>query len=531
MPVMEFGGNDSWGYDPAYFLAPDKYYGPKNGLKRFIDSCHNRGIAVIMDIALNHATGDCPLAALYWNASAGQPAPNNPWFNVTAPHPFSVFNDFNHESPATKYFFKRVTEHWLTEYKIDGFRFDLSEGYTQTNSGSDVNLWSQYDASRVAIWKAYYDTLQVKSPGSYAILEHFANDNEEIALSDYGMMLWGNSNYNFSQAAMGYNTDWNFERAIFSVRNWNKPYLVTYMESHDEERLMYKNINFGAALGNYSTKDTATALKRVEMCEAFLMTIPGPKMIWQFGELGYDYPINYCISNGTTSNDCRVGRKPVRWDYLQQERRRRLYDVYGSLGKLRYNGWYKDVFTANNTTIERSLGGPFKWLKVRSATDSSQVVIVGNFDLVQQTAAVTFNTAGTWYDYLNGNTFTATGAAQNITLQAGEYHIYVNRNLTNVVTTPVIDIINAGKELQAFVYPNPVNKSSLLELNIPETGSVQINMYNLTGGLIRNVYSGNMSKGIHFVSLLDKINNLAGGMYLIKVQTKNDSRTLKMLAQ
>ncbi|HEX6171428.1 MAG TPA: alpha-amylase family glycosyl hydrolase, partial [Chitinophagaceae bacterium] len=57
MPFNEFGGNNSWGYNPDFFLAPDKYYGTKNSLKEFIDSCHSKGIAVIMDIALNHATG------------------------------------------------------------------------------------------------------------------------------------------------------------------------------------------------------------------------------------------------------------------------------------------------------------------------------------------------------------------------------------------------------------------------------------------------------------------------------------------
>jgi 1,4-alpha-glucan branching enzyme len=113
MPFNEFEGNNSWGYNPDFFLAPDKYYGTKNSLKEFIDSCHSKGIAVIMDIALNHATGLCPLAALYWNNVTNQPAANNPWFNVTATHPYNVFNDFNHESLATRYFTSRVVEHWL----------------------------------------------------------------------------------------------------------------------------------------------------------------------------------------------------------------------------------------------------------------------------------------------------------------------------------------------------------------------------------------------------------------------------------
>ena len=47
MPLNEFDGNESWGYNPSFFLAPDKYYGPANNLKEFIDTCHRRGIAVI----------------------------------------------------------------------------------------------------------------------------------------------------------------------------------------------------------------------------------------------------------------------------------------------------------------------------------------------------------------------------------------------------------------------------------------------------------------------------------------------------
>ena len=212
MPFNEFEGNNSWGYNPDYFLAPDKYYGSKNSLREFIDSCHSNGIAVIMDIALNHTTGLNPLAALYWNNSTNQPAANNPWLNVTATHPFNVFNDFNHQSPATQYFFNRVVEHWLLEYKLDGFRFDLSKGFTQVNScntpgcssNAEVANWSNYDASRVALWKKYYDDLQAKSPGSYVILEHFAANAEEIELSNYGMLFWGNHNYQFNQASMGW---------------------------------------------------------------------------------------------------------------------------------------------------------------------------------------------------------------------------------------------------------------------------------------------------------------------------------------
>ncbi|HWC54411.1 MAG TPA: alpha-amylase family glycosyl hydrolase, partial [Chitinophagaceae bacterium] len=276
MPFNEFEGNLSWGYNPDFYFAPDKYYGPSNTLKTFIDSCHKKGIAVIMDIALNHSFGLSPLVQLYWDAANNRPAANNPWFNPVAKHPYNVGYDMNHESLATRYFVSRVVEHWLTDYKIDGFRFDLAKGFTQTqtcdNNGNncDVNAWGAYDASRIAIWKRYYDTLQLKSPGCYAILEHFAANTEETELSNYGMMLWGNMAYNYQQAAMGYNTDWNFEGGIFTNRGWTNPYLVTYMESHDEERMMYKNLQYGNSSGSYNIKDLNTALKRIEMCGAFL---------------------------------------------------------------------------------------------------------------------------------------------------------------------------------------------------------------------------------------------------------------------
>ncbi len=535
MPFNEFDGNESWGYNPAYFLAPDKYYGPKNTLKEFVDSCHRRGIAVIMDIALNHTTGANPLAALYWNSTSNQPAANNPWLNVSATHPYNVFNDFNHESMATRYFSSRVIEHWLQEYKLDGFRFDLAKGFTQNTQcgGSTTNeaCISQYHADRVAIWKRYYDTCQLKSAGSYVILEHFAADNEEIELSDYGMLLWGNDTYNFQEAAMGYTATSNFERYLYNARNWSKPHLVSYMESHDEERLMYKNLQFGNNINvSHNVRDLNIALKRIELCAGFFLAAPGPKMVWQFGELGYDFSINRC-TDGTISNDCRLSNKPIRWDYITVVQRKRLYDIFSSMNKLRFHSWYKDVFTANNISVTRSLAGAFKTLTIRSATDSSMLCVVGNFDVTAQAGTFTFPAAGTWYDYLNGSTITATGSSQSFTLQPGEFHIYLNRNLTNAVVTSSGGTNNPGNLLTATVLVNPVAANSVLELNVPQTGSVYASLFDATGKKIRQVLAENFSKGKHRLSIADKINNMPAGIYLLNIQSGNQTTMVKLAIQ
>ncbi|MBI1344409.1 MAG: T9SS type A sorting domain-containing protein [Terrimonas sp.] len=526
MPLNEFEGNSSWGYNPDFFLAPDKYYGPANDFKRFIDSCHSKGIAVIMDIALNHATGLCPLAALYWDGANNRPAANNPWFNQVATHPFSVFNDFNHESQPTKYFFKRVTEHWLQQYKIDGFRFDLSKGFTQTNSGNDVNAWSSYDASRVAIWKSYYDTLQSRAPGSYAILEHFAVNAEEQELSNYGMLLWGNANYNFTAAAKGDLPNSNFEYALHTVRGWNNPYLVSYMESHDEERVMYNTLQSGLGSGSYNTKDLNTALKRSEMCASFLTMMPGPKMIWEFGEQGYDYSINYC-TNGTINNNCRLDPKPIRWDYLQDASRKGLHDVYGKLFSLRNHPLYKNGFLTNS--VDKNLTGAFKWLKI--TTDTSNLLVVGNFDVIPQAGTVTFQSAGTWYDYLDNSTVSATGTAQTLTLQPGEYHVYINRNINNVSTTAVSNLYYNGNPLQAKIYPNPSSGTTIFaNLNIPETGNVLIELLHINGQKIETLQNKFLAKGEYMVTLgLGK--QPVSGNYIISVKTKHYSNYIKFVVQ
>jgi 1,4-alpha-glucan branching enzyme len=531
MPFNEFEGNISWGYNPDFYFAPDKYYGTKTSLKTFIDSCHKKGIAVVMDIALNHSFGSSPMVQLYWDAANNRPAANNPWFNPVPKHAFNVGYDMNHESADTKYYFGRIVENWLQQYKIDGFRFDLSKGFTQMqtcdNAGNNCNVgaWGNSDASRIAIWKGYYDTLQNKSTGSYAILEHFASDAEEIELSNYGMLLWGNMNYNYGQATMGWPTDWDFSRAIASARGWTKPYLVAYMESHDEERIVYKNLNFGNSSGSYNVKDTATALKRMELGAAFLFTIPGPKMLWQFGELGYNYSINTCQDGTIDVNNCRLSPKPIRWDFLNDPRRKSVYNTYSSLINLRMHPWYKEAFMSG--TIDKSLASAVKWIKVSSG-DTSHLLVVGNFDVTPQTATVTFPTAGTWYDYLNNTTIAATGAAQNISLQPGQFYVFVNRNVNNLTATPVANV-PWNDQLATKLYPNPASSNFTIEINLPQSSNVNVDLYNTLGQYVTNLYHGFVVRGTHQLPLKRKA--VLNGNYYARITTKSATKTIQVTLQ
>ncbi len=501
LPFNEFEGNISWGYNPSFYFTPDKFYGPADRLKAFIDACHKEGIAVIMDLALNHQFGQSPLVQMYFDASSGRPTADNPWFNPVPRHGFNVGYDMNHERQATKSFTGRVIRHWLTEYKIDGFRFDLSKGFTQNNTcdpngeNCDITTWSREDSGRIAIWKAYYDTVQQSSEGAYVILEHFAHNDEEKKLADHGMLLWGNLNHAFAEASMGWLQESDFRQGFARERGWNNRHLITYMESHDEERIVFKNINYGNSSGAYSVKQIGTALQRAELAATFFLMIPGPKMIWQFGEQGYDYSINYC-ENGTISPDCRTAPKPVKWDYLQQSSRKRLHELYTALLELRHHSLYSAVFTDGAASYKTD--GAFKWIKL--STDTSDLVLIGNFDVTPLTVDISFTQAGTWYNYLTGATFNATGNAQQFTLQPGEYRLYVNRNITHILTSVrETDMLAASTYLT--VYPNPASAESIISMEIPKSGIVGFSIRNAYGQQVGVADSRYRLKGRHQISL------------------------------
>jgi len=231
MPFSEFEGNSSWGYNPNYYFAPDKYYGPKNTVKAFIDECHQQGFAVVMDMVLNHAYNTCPLVMMYWDEANNRPAANNPWFNTVSPNPvFSWGSDFNHESPDTRNFIDRVNKYWMEEYKVDGFRFDFTKGFTNTPGDGGA-----YDQSRIDILTRMANEIWSDKDDAFVILEHFAANSEEKKLAEAGMLIWGNLNGQYSEGTMGWNENnkSDFSGISYLRRGWNEPNLVGYMESHD----------------------------------------------------------------------------------------------------------------------------------------------------------------------------------------------------------------------------------------------------------------------------------------------------------
>ena len=403
MPICEFDGNYNWGYSPNHYFAPDKAYGTETMYKEFIDECHKRGIAVILDMVFNHATGLNPMNKLY---PYGTDLANNPWFNVSAPHSDNVYEDWNHGFEPAHEMFIRALKYWLTEYKVDGFRLDLSHGLCSDKANTSVgNLKDYYDKGVKAV-----------SPTAYMICEHWGSNmgTERPQLISYGMQCWNNTTNAYCQTAMGWLKDGDgFGEA-------NRDGYVSYCESHDEERMQYKCKKYGN--GDLQT-NTAARLGRIAENVAFNVLLNGSHMLWMWEEIGYDFSINSDVDHPDAYNtNYRCNKKPrpdaIGRSYFTQANRVAAFTKCAQVITLRTQ-LMPEVFEGNPTSQNISSGN-----KLRKIQWGSNVFAAANFDVTtNQTVTLP---SGTWYDYLEG----ATRANGTYTLAPGELKVFTG--------TPVI---------------------------------------------------------------------------------------------
>lgn len=484
MPVMEYEGNISWGYNPSYKFAVDKFYGTEDDLKTLIDEAHKRGMAIILDMVLNHHFGRSPLVQMEASGAFGPPTEENVWFNVNPTHDFNVGFDFNHESQYTQDYVDRVVTYWIEEYKVDGYRFDLSKGFTQKNTLGNVGLWGQFDIDRINLLKRMANVITEVDPESYILLEHFADNTEERELANSGMMLWANTRFA--------NLDWQY----YDTRGWQNPNNVNYLESHDEERVMWENRNDG------------TLEERIEEAKidaAFFFMVPGPKLLWQFGEFAYDEELN---------ND-RLGIKPTRWEYLEDAERLQLFGVYQGLINLKTQTDYlsDEHFSWNPSSSIR-------WINYEHP--DVQISMIGNPTSSTLEGDPHFVAAGDWFDYFTGEQITVTDPNATMTLAPGEFHIYTSEPIDNFTSVNVESNIVLSTEpsaLELLTYPNPFEET----FTITSGQAIdQIVVTDLAGKVIAEFAPKSTEIEVNAA-------NYRPGVYLIEVLSAGKKETLKMI--
>ena len=531
-PVMEFEGNESWGYNTSFHMALDKFYGTEDKLKEFIDVCHQNGIAVILDVVLNHAFGRNPLVRMWmndpdnngWggdnnNSSAKIISSDSPYFNQDARHSYNVGEDFNHQSALTQEYTRRVIKHWVEDFKIDGFRWDLTKGFTQNCSGGDEGCTNSYQQDRVDVLKAYADYSWSLDENHYVIFEHLGGDNEEQQWANYrenegkGIMMWGKMTDQYNELTMGNSGNKNFNRMGHKARGFAKPRLMGYAESHDEERLMYKNLEFGnSSTPAHNVKDLNTALFRMSALGAVTLTIPGPKMIWHFGDLGMENSIFTC-DDGTFGGDgCKLSTKPQpQWtnNWLSNAIRKNIYDDWARINALKIN---EPVFEGDYAISSGSLTPRIDIFNTAiPESELRNVIVLANFDVVAQTVNTNFPLSGAWVDLMDASNNT-TYSASTITLQPGEFKIFGNK----AATLSNDDVTLENNILQ--LYPNPTSTAFYLSKE-----ALNVKVFDISGKQVKQ-FTKSVIKNNTF-----SVTDLNTGIYFVRIQENDNKISTKKL--
>lgn len=519
MPVMEFEGNMSWGYNTSYHLAIDKRYGPPAKLKEFIDLCHQNGIAVILDVALNHVFGRSPLWRMWmfdanndgWADDVYPRVPDeNPYINPVDMHSFSVGADLNHfrePDNLTNTYSIRTIQHWINEYKIDGYRWDLTKGFTNAcpPGPNQEACTGGYHADRVAKLKWYADAQWAADDTSYVIFEHLGGGgsrDEEIEWANYrsgegkGIMFWNLQTDAYANLVKGNANSIN-NVTVFGDNNR----AIGYAESHDEERVVYKAMNeAGQTNGNLNK-----TLQRLSAQGAAHLLVPGPKMIWHFGALGWDLSLFTC-QNGTVNNpNCKLDTKPQpQWvgNWLGNTNRRKVYDDWSKFNELKQN----NAVFRNGTFSWNMLSGGRRarldvWTSTQPSANLSYVMVVTNFSDNNYDHSG-FPYTGTWVNLMDNTTFNVSNTSQTISVEAGGFRVFGNQLPLSTVSENALENV--------ILFPNPAN----YEFYVTSALS-QVEIYNMKGQLVKT-FKGNFEANQAY-----DISTLTGGVYLIKLQDQN----------
>ncbi|MFH1119054.1 MAG: alpha-amylase family glycosyl hydrolase [Bacteroidota bacterium] len=529
MPVMEFEGNLSWGYNPCYHLAPDKRYGSPSSLKEFIDICHQNGIAVILDIALNHVFGRSPLERMWMidtdnNGWSDGISPENPYCNVVPMHTGNVGADLNHfrePDNLTNTYVLRTIQEWIEVYRVDGFRWDLTQGFTNSCSENDGGCTGSNLSDRMTKLKWYSDYQWSLDPNFYVIFEHWAFGEIPVytnyRLSETpakGIMCWRRADNEFADLLIGYNGN---------IANTSDP--ATYriqgnMESHDEERILYKAVH---EIGQ-TYNEPAKAIARMPAAGSMFFLVPGPKMFWHFAELGWDLTINTC-SNGTVNNNCRLDVKPQpQWteNWFSQPARRKIYNDWSAMMKLRTT---EPVFKNGQYGFNLTTTGRPRldiWTSTQPSSSLSYVMVHANFSNNDQTFTSHFPYTGTWYNLMDNSPLQVASTTQDMTIPAdGGYLIYGNQP-TQTLSIPAESLWENGI---IFNPQNPVEDQVTIFYKVKMPDYITFTLYDIHGKILKTTEAS----GHDDTSSFDF--PYPGGVYILEMRTAKGYKVSKLLVK
>ena len=359
LPVTEFCGATSWGYNPAFHLAPETAYGTPDELKQLVNEAHKCGLAVIMDTVFNHMDYSSPLFQLY-----GLNYEASPYFHRFLGENWG-FPDLRQDSAGFKRYAADTLQYWIREYHIDGFRYDA----TRWVGWKGYNDWG-------ASWFAY--AAKQADSNAYQIAEHLPSDPDLQSKTEMDSGWHDQFRWQLRDMIRNAKLDrGEFEKIMDARRvGFGSSFeRVVYIESHDEERYL-RDLD----LSGFSTEE---ALRRNVTALAIMLTAPGVAMVYAGEEFGESAPKI-------------VGPNPLHWSNLDKPAFRRLHEDVRALATLRTS--HAALRTESVAFSTNSL--PDGVVVYERTAPGAAVIVAANFGRGEQAVPVSLASEGPWTNVL-----------------------------------------------------------------------------------------------------------------------------------
>ena len=521
LPITEFPGTHSWGYDPKLMSAVESRYGTPEEFKLLVDEAHARGIAVILDMVWNHVRSSSPLWEIQPDYDLNPYIKRSNELNPNETEGSWGMLDIDHFDPKTIDYIDQVNRIWLEEYRVDGFRFDATRMIGWQLSQPDLGL---------PAWTSSIETLD---PTIYQIAEHLPSDPWLIDATSL-TSSWHDSFHDvlLTDAHGQYNSATTFMNQVVRLHEYSnignsysdRRQAVKYMISHDEQSILQEMVVFN----NYSIEE---ALERDKFYANILFTSLGVPMIFQGQEFGLQTGWNDDNNNGDYEE--KLQYRPIDWSVMDTDEGLSHLSHYSKLAKFRKSnpalskGTFYDLWRYE---AERVIVYGYK--DESEGNDNDQIVVIANFSEYDRTVTnVPFLSSGTWYDAMDtdNDIFTADGNYGEYSIEGKTAIIYSNQQWDLDIND--LDIHPDHYEvIQAF--PNPFNARVQITLNLEKETHGKVEIYDLGGKLVRSLKLGLFDQGEHHLYWDSRSNNgisMSSGVYIVSFRSKLNSFNSKVL--
>ena len=412
MPVTSPKLDFDWGYGPLHYFAPSAHIGGPAGLRRLVDACHQDNLAVILDVVYQHVDPAFAYNQVYTDINATVGAPRVPSPMIGGFGPFGPQCDFS--QTFTQDYFAASNQYWLSEYHVDGFRYDevtdLYAGPTDT-------------AYAMLAYKTYGYSLGMPrflpDPQSYSRIIQCAealSKAPEVLRNTYTSCAWQDDLLNTAEAVAGGNGPSDALAhtldPLFGSRYPSTKTVINaagnpvdmpvapfqYLNSHDHSHLI---VFSGTTGSGYFPAGDRSRYWQLQPLAIALYTSQGVPMLWE----GEEFADNYNLPG---DGSARVNlRRDTHWEYFYDVYGMPLIRLYRRLGSLRRlspalrsreSFYYWQQSLVNNQIIAYHRHAP----STASSPEQYAMVIL-NFGMGTGTIQLPFPKAGTWTEQLDAD--------------------------------------------------------------------------------------------------------------------------------